>query len=98
MTLTAGALLVAVIAIAALVVALTLVSKWKPAPALTGKTIVVQTQRPDDQSIRGVCVAHHSDQLTLRDAVYLEPTGDRAVGGLVHVPVSSISWLQEIEA
>lgn len=70
--------------------------RLRPAPSLRGRTVVVHTRRPDDQSLRGVLVAEHADRLTLRDVVYLHATGDRETGGLVHVPLASISWMQEL--
>lgn len=73
-------------------------SRLSPAPSLAGRTVVIHTRRPDDQSIRGVMVAQHADRWTLREAVYLGAGGnEHSVGGLTHVPVVNIAWAQEIE-
>lgn len=61
---------------------------------LASKTVIIHTA--DDKSIRGVLVAQHSDRLSLREALYLHSSGDQPVGGIVHVPVASVSWIQEI--
>lgn len=68
-----------------------------PGPSLVGRTVVVHTRRPDDQSVRGVLVAHHADRLVLRDAVYLHATGTQAADGLVHIPLLTMSTMQEIQ-
>jgi hypothetical protein len=92
--------LLAVVAIAA-ICGLTFVavnSRLMPGPTLTGKTLVIHTKKPDDQSIRGVLQAQHADRVTLREAVYLHKGGTSPVmGGLVHIPLSAISWMQEID-
>lgn len=68
-----------------------------PGPSLIGKTVVVNTRRPDDQTVRGVLVAHHADRLTLSDAVVVHGAGSSvAVTGLIHVPLIGISTVQEI--
>lgn len=67
-------------------------------PPLAGRTVVVHTRRPDDQSLRGVLVAQHADRLTLRDVVYLHLSGEQEVGGMVHIPLGAVSFVQEIEA
>lgn len=70
----------------------------RPGPILSGRTVTVYTRRPDDQTIRGVLVAHHSDRLTLAQAVYVVP-GDGApdvpIDGAVHVLASNIAFVQE---
>lgn len=72
------------------------VESFAPGPSLYGRSVVVSTRRPDDQSIRGVLVAQHSDRVTLREAIYLP--GDKAIDGLVHVPVANVAFVQEITA
>lgn len=67
-----------------------------PGPSLVGKTVVVNTRRPDDQSVRGVLVAQHADRLILRDAVFLHKTGSIDAGGFIHMPLLGISTVQEI--
>lgn len=68
-------------------------------PSLAGKSLVVHTRKPDDQSIRGVVAAHYTDRLVLRDAQYLSPSGDhQAAGGLVDVLLINVSTWQEIQA
>ncbi len=72
-------------------------SRLAPGPVLTGRTLVVHTRRPDDQTLRGVLHGQYADRLTLRDAVYVHPSGEQPAGGLVHVPLANVSWVQEIE-
>jgi hypothetical protein len=86
--------LVVVVAITALT-AITLRSRLSPGPSLTDRTVVVHTR--DDKSIRGLLFAQYADRLTLRKAIFLHSSGEQAAGGLVHVPIASVSWLQEIE-
>jgi hypothetical protein len=64
---------------------------------LSGRTVTVNTRRPDDQSIRGVLVAHHSDRLTLADAVYVVAgeAPDIEISGTVHVLTANVAFLQE---
>lgn len=94
------AIALGVLALAAIgaLAAVTLRSQLAPAPSLAGKTIVVNTRRPDDQSIRGILVARHADQVTLREVIYIHQSGDQPAAGLVHIPIEAISWMQEIEA
>jgi hypothetical protein len=97
---TALALIVlAVVAIAAVIglAAVAVHSRIAPGPTLAERTLIVHTRRPDDQSLRGVLVAQHADRLTLREVAYLHAGGTKETHGLVHVPLSSISWMQEIE-
>lgn len=68
-----------------------------PGPPLAGRTVVVHTRRPDDQTLRGVLVAQHADRLTLREAVYVHASGEQPAGGLVHVPTEAVAWIQELE-
>jgi hypothetical protein len=92
-------ILIAVVALAA-VAALTYIamrSQLAPGPRLAGKTLVVHTKRPDDQSIKGICVAQYADRWELKDALYLHASGPVDAGGLVGVPVINISSYQEIE-
>ena len=88
----ACALLAAVVALVVLAVR----SRVLPAPALAGKSVVVHTKRPDDQSIRGILVGQYADRWILQDAVYLHREGSVAAEGVVHVPVLSISSVQEL--
>lgn len=72
------------------------------APALRTHTVLVNTRRPDDQTIRGVVYGEYADRLTLVDAVHLHQGAEGKVievpaDGLVHVPTASISWIQEID-
>jgi hypothetical protein len=69
-------------------------SQLAPGPSLLSKTVVVHTR--DEQSIRGALYAQHADRVTLREAIYLHGEDRQPVEGLVHVPVTSISWMQEI--
>lgn len=66
--------------------------RLRPAPTIVGRTVVIVTK--DDETIRGVMVAEHSDQLHLRDAVYVsQGEGTRAIGGLFVVLRSNIGWM-----
>lgn len=86
----AAALILAIAALAFVTI------RDRTSEALASNTVIVHTT--DDKSIRGVLVAQHSDRLTLREALYLHSSGDQPVGGLVHVPRRSVSWIQEIVA
>lgn len=92
----AAVTLIAVAAIAGLVF-LTVRARLMPAPSLVKRTVVVHTRRPDDQTIRGVLVAQHADRLILKEAVYMYGSGNQPIAGLAHIPVGSISWMQEVD-
>lgn len=68
-----------------------------PGPSLVGRTVVVHTRQPDDQSVRGVLVGQHADRLVLREAVYLHGESSVEAAGLVHLPTMVVSTVQEIE-
>jgi hypothetical protein len=87
---------VALVALAGLF-ALLVRSRILPGPTLIGRTLVVHTRRPDDQTIRGILHGAHADRWTLRDAVIVTPAGEQAAGGLQHIPVKNIAFAQEIE-
>jgi hypothetical protein len=65
-------------------------------PLLVGRTVVVNTRRPDDQTIRGVLHGQYADRWTLRDAAYVDGGSEHPVRELVHVPVTNIAFVQEI--
>jgi hypothetical protein len=67
-------------------------------PSLVGKSLVVHTRKPDDQSIRGAVAAHYADRLVLRDAAYLHGSGAQDAGGLVDVLLINVSSWQELQA
>lgn len=90
------AALVALAAIFALAV-LTAQSRAMPGPSMAGKTVVVNTRRPDDQTFRGVVVGDHADRLILREAVVLHSGGGTDLAGLVHLDRIGISTVVEIE-
>jgi hypothetical protein len=85
--------LIAVVALA--VVALR--SVLQVGPPLVGRTVVVNTRKPDDQTIRGVLHGQYADRWTLRNAVYVTGVGETPAAQLVHVPVANIAFVQEIE-
>jgi hypothetical protein len=63
--------------------------------SLVKKTMIVNTK--DGQSVRGVLIRQHSDRLTLDNALYLQENGrETAIDGLTHIPISNVSWVQEI--
>lgn len=97
MVIAAVVLLAAIVALLAVLLALTLRRPGQPKP-LAGRTVVVNTRRPDDQAVRGVLVAEHADRVTLAGAVYLDGAHGRPVDGLVHIPVATIAFIQQIEA
>jgi hypothetical protein len=68
-------------------------------PSLVGKTVVVNTKKPDDQTFKGIVYAQYADRLTLRNAVAVTSLGEEPAPGLVHVPpVAELAFTQEIEA
>jgi hypothetical protein len=93
---TAALIVLAVVLVAAIgaLAFVALRARVSPGPTLASKTVVVHTR--DEQSIRGILAAQHSDRLSLRNVIYLHGSGDQPVEGLVHVPTSSVSWLQEL--
>jgi hypothetical protein len=94
------ALIILAAALAAVAVALTaaLVARaGSSRGVLRGRTVTVQTRRPDDQTIRGTLLHEYGDRLTLTDATYLNGRSETPIGGLVHVPAANVAWLQEHE-
>jgi hypothetical protein len=69
----------------------------RPGPKVVGRSLVVHTRKPDDQSIRGIVAAHYADRLVFRDAQYLHASGAQAAAGLVEVPLINVSSWQELE-
>jgi hypothetical protein len=91
-------IIIAVVAIAAIAALATVAirSQTAPGPPLVGRTIEVHTRRPDDQTIRGILVAQHSDRWTFEQAVYRHTSGDAPIKDrVVHVPVANIAWYGE---
>jgi hypothetical protein len=72
-------------------------SSLAPGPSLVGKTVVINTRKPDDQTIRGVLHGQHADRWTLREAVYVPVAASSRPTNLVHVPTANIAFVQEIE-
>lgn len=81
------------LAVTALVV---LARRHMPGPPLSGRTVVVNTRRPDDQTIKGILHAQYADRWTLRNAVAVTPVGEKPLGGVQHIPVANIAWIQEL--
>jgi hypothetical protein len=95
-----GLALVALVALAAVgaLTYLALRSQFAPGSSLAGRTVEVHTRRPDDQTIRGILVAQHSDRWTFTEAVYRHASGDKPIADpLVHVPRENIAWYTEPE-
>lgn len=63
---------------------------------LVGKTVVVNTVRPDDQAFRGIVHADHVDRITLREVIALHTSGEQAVPHVLHIDRAQISTVQEI--
>lgn len=98
---TIATVLSALVALAA-VIALAYVairSRRSTGPSLAQKTVVINTRKPDDQTIRGVLHGQYVDRWTLRHAVVVTSLGEQPVGGggIVHIPVANIAWAQELE-
>lgn len=87
--------LVAVSAIAALAW-IAVHSRVAPGPSLVGRTVVVNTRKPDDQTIKGVLHGQYADRWTIRDAYFVTGVGEQAIGGLYHIPVENIAGAQEL--
>lgn len=93
----AGALAAALVAL--LIVVALLARARRDRRPLQGEHVIVNTPKPDDQSLRGFCVEELSrDRLRLTGAVYLEPDGR---SGVVEVPAGDVvvpaySWAQVI--
>jgi hypothetical protein len=69
-----------------------------PGPSLVGKTVVINTRKPDDQTIRGVVYGQYADRWTLRDASYVTGVGERPIENLAHVLRENIAFVQELGA
>jgi hypothetical protein len=95
---TVVALVVLAAAMAAITVAhaTTVVRRAHPAPRLTGKTVVVNSDH--EQPVRGIVAADHSDRIILREAIFVAGGTEHPAGGLVHIPRARISTIQEPEA
>lgn len=97
---TIALLVVALIAILALVAGLVVVTvqaRTSPGPSLVNRTLVIHTH--DGQTIRGLLENQHADRWTLREAEYERTEtdgGNVPLDGLAHIPVATISWVQEI--
>lgn len=58
---------------------------------LVGRTVIANTPRPDDRSIRGVVVRElEGNGLVLQGAVYLDPSGDPNNPGIREVPAGEL--------
>jgi hypothetical protein len=67
-------------------------------PSLVGKTVVINTCKPDDQTFRGIVHGKYTDRWTLRDACYVAAGGtEQPIPNLHHIPVGNVSSVQEIE-
>lgn len=67
-------------------------------PPIQGRTVVIHTRRPDDQSIRGVMVGMYADEVVLEQPQYITADGPRPIDGPLHVPTANIAWWQEVSA
>lgn len=80
-----------------LAAALERVADREPGPSLEGKTLVVHTRKPDDQSIRGICVADYGDRLVLRKALYYGTEGaSTSAGGDIEIKWINVSTYQVV--
>lgn len=86
----------ALVAVIGLVVVLVVGARLRPAPKISGRTVVINTRRPDDQTIRGVIHGQYADRWTLRDAILITPIGEQPMQGLQHIPVANIAFVQEL--
>ena len=59
-----------------------------------GATLVVHTL--DGRSLRGTVVPGDDGVLALQDASYLQDGQSHPVGGTVRVPVTNLSWTQDL--
>jgi hypothetical protein len=66
-------------------------------PFAPGRTLLVHTRRPDDQSIRGVVAAVYDDVIVLDAAAYLEPDGTlQALEGRVPILREHVAFAQQL--
>jgi hypothetical protein len=64
-------------------------------PSLVKKTVVVHTK--DERTIRGVLLGEYADRVTLTEAVVMTSSAsEQPLGGLQHVPINNVSFMQEI--
>lgn len=86
-----------VVGFVALMLCVVAVGPRSTGPVLKGKTVVIHTKKPDDRTIRGILVGQYADRWTLRDAIAVVEGGrEVALGGVEHVPVENIAFVQEI--
>lgn len=65
---------------------------------LVGRELVVHTRRPDDQSIRGVCVYSDALELRLIGAQYLSGREGAPLGGEVRILRAHVAFSQVLDA
>lgn len=59
-----------------------------------GREATVHTQRPDDQTIRGILIRTWPD-FVIADAHYVTAAGKTAIDGRARIPRSHVAWWQE---
>lgn len=83
-----------IIAAAATVALLLVVNRDRILARARGRDATVHTQRPDDQTIRGVLTRTWPD-FVLADAHYVTAAGKTAIDGRARIPRSHVAWWQE---
>lgn len=89
------AVLAALLAVTILMLqAIYVVAVW-PHQSLVKRTVLVTLH--DGVTLRGVIDAEHSDRIALKGASrYADDGSEIAMSGVVHVPRSNVSYLQEV--
>lgn len=73
------------------------VGRQIPGPSLVGETVAITTTS-DDRGYRGVVLAEHADRITLHQAFVATASGEKPVGGVVHLYRKDFPAVQQIEA
>lgn len=63
------------------------------------ETVIVNTRRPDDQSIRGMYYAQSSQAVVLVNPSVLQADGTWGpIAGKAIIPTRNVAWLQKVSA
>lgn len=83
-----------VVALLAILLAAYTLFESRRRDSLISRSVAVHTC--DERTLRGVLVAVYSDRIVLRDAAYADGGALHPLGGAQHVPMSNVSFIQEL--
>lgn len=74
-------------------------SPGKSQDSLVGRTLVLNTKPPGELTVRGTVHSADSEQISLRDVVFISGDGKGTpAGGYITVPRDNVSTIQEMPA